>query len=129
MLRKVKITDPGDTEFLEGQEVDKGIFREENEKIIKKKGKPATSSPILLGISKASLATESFFSAASFQETTRVLTDAAASGKTDKLQGLKENIIIGRLIPAGTGSLVYRKIKLEEEAVKGVSETEEKPLS
>ena len=129
MLRRVRIEEPNDTEFLVGQEIDRNIFKEENEKILKKKGKPATAKPILLGITKASLSTESFFAAASFQETTRVLTEAATSGKVDTLQGLKENIIIGRLIPAGTGSLIYRKIKLEEEAVKSASNTEEKPLS
>jgi len=125
MLRRVRIEEPNDTEFLVGQEIDKNIFKEENEKILKKKCKPATAKPILLGITKASLSTESFFAAASFQETTRVLTEAATSGKVDTLQGLKENIIIGRLIPAGTGSLIYRKIRLEE-AAKDVSNKEEK---
>jgi len=118
MLRRVRIEEPGDTEFLVGQETDRNTFKEENEKILKKKGKPATAKPILLGITKASLSTESFFAAASFQETTRVLTDAATSGKIDYLKGLKENIIIGRLIPAGTGSSAYKGIVLENESEK-----------
>jgi DNA-directed RNA polymerase subunit beta' len=113
MLRKVRIEDPGNTSFLVGQEVDKFMFREENAMVIKKKGKPATARPLLLGVTKASLSTESFFAAASFQETTRVLTEAATVGKTDVLKGLKENIIIGRLIPAGTG--IYRNIEISSE--------------
>jgi len=103
MLKKVKIEDSGDTEFLVGQHVDKVKFHEENQRALKKKGKPASATPLLLGITKASLSTESFISAASFQETTRVLTDAAVSGKKDFLLGLKENVIMGHLIPAGTG--------------------------
>src|SRR5438067_375694 len=99
MLQKVKTVDPGDTEFLEGEHVDKLTFREINERAVKKEGKPATSEPLLLGITKASLTTQSFISAASFQETTRVLTDAAIRGARDDLLGLKENIIIGHLIP------------------------------
>ena len=110
MLRKVRIEDPGDTIFLNGQQVDKVIYIEENRKVVKKKGKAASATPILLGITKASLNTESFISAASFQETTRVLTEAAASGKTDMLRGLKENIIMGHLIPAGTGLQEHRDI-------------------
>ncbi len=112
MLRKVKIEDPGDTSFLMGQQIDKGIYQDENTRIVKKKGKPATATPTLLGITKASLNTESFISAASFQETTRVLTEAAASGKTDMLRGLKENIIMGHLIPAGTGFSAHRNITM-----------------
>src|SRR3990167_10636491 len=103
MLRKVKIEDTGDTDFLKGVLVDKSKFQEENERVLEKKKKPASATPILLGITKASLNTESFISAASFQETTRVLTEAAVEGKRDWLRGLKENVIIGRLIPAGTG--------------------------
>ena len=103
MLQKVRIMDPGDTEFLEGEHVDQQEFRDENERAKKKKTKPATAEPLLLGITKASLTTQSFISAASFQETTRVLTDAAIRGAKDDLLGLKENIIIGHLIPAGTG--------------------------
>lgn len=115
MLKRIRIEDAGDTEFLSGQEVDRITFKEENAKILKKKGKPAIAKPILLGITKASLGTESFFSAASFQETTRVLTEAATAGKIDNLLGLKENVIIGRLIPAGTGFPLYKDIKLKEE--------------
>src|SRR5438094_406196 len=113
MLQKVKVVDPGDTEFLEGEHVDKLTFREINERAVKKDGKPATSEPLLLGITKASLTTQSFISAASFQETTRVLTDAAIRGARDDLLGLKENIIIGHLIPAGTGIYRYHEIEIE----------------
>ncbi|HEY9382656.1 MAG TPA: DNA-directed RNA polymerase subunit beta' [Gemmatimonadales bacterium] len=111
MLQKVRVTDPGDTSFLEAEAVDKLSFREENERILKRKGKPSISEPLLLGVTKASLTTQSFISAASFQETTRVLTDAAIRGAKDDLRGLKENIIIGHLIPAGTGH--YRYVDLE----------------
>ena len=114
MLKKVKIVDSGDTNFLPGESVDKWDFREENEKMLKKGSKPATASPLLLGITKASLSTKSFISAASFQETTRVLTDAASSGKVDDLRGLKENVIVGHLIPAGTGLKRYRKVEVEK---------------
>ncbi|MCD6229126.1 MAG: DNA-directed RNA polymerase subunit beta' [Candidatus Omnitrophica bacterium] len=114
MLKKVRILDPGDTSFLPGEAVDKWDFRKENEKIIKKGGKPATASPLLLGITKASLSTKSFISAASFQETTRVLAEAAASGKVDELKGLKENVIVGHLIPAGTGLKIHREIEVEK---------------
>ncbi|HWP38649.1 MAG TPA: DNA-directed RNA polymerase subunit beta' [Gemmatimonadales bacterium] len=113
MLQKVRVLEPGDTDFLEGESVDKLIFRERNERVIKKGGKPATSEPLLLGITKASLTTQSFVSAASFQETTRVLTDAAIRGAKDDLLGLKENIIIGHLIPAGTGTYRYSEIEIE----------------
>ncbi len=113
MLQKVRVVDPGDTVFLEGEHVDKLTFREVNERIVKKGGKPATSEPLLLGITKASLTTQSFISAASFQETTRVLTDAAIRGARDDLLGLKENIIIGHLIPAGTGIYRYHEIEIE----------------
>src|SRR6266545_2449224 len=113
MLQKVKIVEPGDTEFLEGENVDKLTFREVNERAVKKGGKPATSEPLLLGITKSSLTTQSFISAASFQETTRVLTDAAIRGAKDDLLGLKENIIIGHLIPAGTGIYRYHDIEIE----------------
>ena len=114
MLKKVKIVESGDSEFLPGEGVDKWDFRRENEKIIKKGGKPASASPFLLGITKASLNTKSFISAASFQETTRILADAAFAGKVDKLQGLKENVIVGHLIPAGTGLKRYRKVEVEK---------------
>ncbi len=108
MLRRVKIKEVGDTDFLIGEEVEKMAFEEANEKILAEGGKPAIADPLLLGITKASLTTESFISAASFQETTRVLTDASVSGKVDYLRGLKENVIMGRLIPAGTGFRGYR---------------------
>jgi len=115
MLQKVKVMDPGDTNFLEGEEVDKIRFNRENEKVISEGGDPATCQPILLGITRASLRTDSFISAASFQETTRVLTEAAVQGKIDHLRGLKENVIIGRLIPAGTGTTLYRGVSYAEE--------------
>ena len=103
MMRWVKVEDPGDTEFLLDEQVDKFRFREENDRITKEGGKAATGRPLLLGITKASLSTDSFISAASFQETTRVLTEASIKGAVDHLRGLKENVIVGRLIPAGTG--------------------------
>jgi len=108
-MKKVKIEDSGDSHFLVGEQIDKRVFEEENNKILKKKGKPAQAQPILLGITKASLSTDSFISAASFQETTRVLTEAAINGARDDLKGLKENIIMGRLIPAGTGTDMYKE--------------------
>src|SRR5213595_1047843 len=113
MLQKVKVVEPGDTEFLEGENVDKLVFSDVNERAVKKGGKPSTREPLLLGITKASLTTQSFISAASFQETTRVLTDAAIRGAKDDLLGLKENIIIGHLIPAGTGIYRYHEIEIE----------------
>jgi DNA-directed RNA polymerase subunit beta' len=112
MMRWVKVEDVGDTVFLLEEQVDKFRFREENDQIIKNGGRPATGRPLLLGITKASLSTDSFISAASFQETTRVLTEAAVAGKVDYLRGLKENVIMGRLIPAGTGFEFYRNINL-----------------
>lgn len=112
MLKKVKIEESGDTDFLVGQQVDKILFKKANEAVLKKKGKPASATPLLLGITKVSLSTESFISAASFQETTRVLTDAATSGKVDFLRGLKENVIVGHLIPAGTGFKEYKNIEM-----------------
>src|SRR5690348_15835073 len=113
MLQKVRILEPGDTEFLEGEHVDKQVFREINDRAKKKKESPSTAEPLLLGITKASLTTQSFISAASFQETTRVLTDAAIRGARDDLLGLKENIIIGHLIPAGTGQYRYSEVEIE----------------
>ncbi len=113
MLQKVKIVEPGDTEFLEGENVDKQTFSDAKDRVVKKGGKPPTNEPLLLGITKASLTTQSFISAASFQETTRVLTDAAIRGAKDDLLGLKENIIIGHLIPAGTGIYRYHDIEIE----------------
>ena len=115
MLRKVRIEEPGDTEFLVGSHIDKLRFAEENKKMAKNGKAPAQATPILLGITKASLTTESFISAASFQETTRVLTEAASAGKRDMLLGLKENVIMGHLIPAGTGFKIHQKIDLERE--------------
>ena len=108
MLRKVRVEEPGDTDFLSGSQVDRFIFAEENEKVMAKGGALAVAKPVLLGITRAALTTESFISAASFQETTRVLTEAAINGKVDHLLGLKENVIVGRLIPAGTGLAHYR---------------------
>ena len=113
MLQKVRVTDPGDTDFLEGETWIKLTFRDENERIVKRKSEPAQAEPVLLGITKASLTTQSFISAASFQETTRVLTDAAIRGAKDDLLGLKENIIIGHLIPAGTGIYRYAEIDIQ----------------
>lgn len=113
MLRKVKVEDPGDTDLLPGGLIDVFDFEDENVRAIEAGGEPATARPILLGITKASLATDSFLSAASFQETTRVLTEAAIKGKVDPLLGLKENVIIGKLIPAGTGMSRYRNIRIE----------------
>ena len=115
MLQKVRVEEVGDTTFLEGEQVDRQKFMLENDRVIAEGGEPATFEPLLLGITKASLSTESFISAASFQETTRVLTEAAVAGKTDMLQGLKENVIIGQLIPAGTGVERYRRIQIETE--------------
>jgi DNA-directed RNA polymerase subunit beta' len=108
----VKIEDVGDTEFLIDEQVDKFRFLEENERVIGQGGRPATAQPLLLGITKASLSTDSFISAASFQETTRVLTEASISGKIDYLRGLKENVTMGRLIPAGTGFEWYRNVRI-----------------
>ncbi len=115
MLRWVKIEDVGDTTFLLEQQIDKFRFREENERTIAKGGRPAIAHPLLLGITKASLSTDSFISAASFQETTRVLTEASINGAIDGLRGLKENVIVGRLIPAGTGMEYYRNVQLSPE--------------
>jgi DNA-directed RNA polymerase subunit beta' len=112
MLRRVRIEEVGDTEFVVGELVDKFVFQEENERVIAQGKRPATAKPVLLGITKASLSTDSFISAASFQETTRVLTEAAISGKTDELRGLKENVIVGRLIPAGTGLGTYTRVEV-----------------
>ncbi|PIR17310.1 MAG: DNA-directed RNA polymerase subunit beta' [Deltaproteobacteria bacterium CG11_big_fil_rev_8_21_14_0_20_49_13] len=117
MLRNVRIIDAGDTLFLVDEQVDKSSFDEANEAIKKKGGKPAVAETILLGITKAALSTDSFISAASFQETTKVLTEAASVGRVDYLRGLKENVIMGRPIPAGTGLRRYRDVKIEAEEV------------
>ena len=113
MLRKVRITDPGDTDFFWGEQIERKSFMIENDRIIDAGGKPAEGEPILLGITKASIETESFISAASFQETTRVLTDASTLGKIDNLTGFKENVIMGHLIPAGTGLPLYRNLRID----------------
>ena len=114
MLRKVRVEDAGDTNMLPGSMVDIFHFEKENERTIMAGGRPAVAKRILLGITKAALATESFLSAASFQETTRVLTEAAIKGKEDHLVGLKENVIIGKIIPAGTGMPRYRDVEVKE---------------
>ncbi len=113
MLRKVRVTEPGDTTFLWGEQIDKIHFEEENQRVEKMGGKPAEAQPVLLGITKASLETESFLSAASFQDTTRVLTEAATMGRMDVLRGFKENVIMGHIIPAGTGFNCHRNLKLQ----------------
>jgi DNA-directed RNA polymerase subunit beta' len=115
MMRWIKVEDVGDTDFLVDEQVDKFRFQEENNRVKAEDGKPASGRPLLLGITKASLSTDSFISAASFQETTRVLTEASISGKVDYLRGLKENVIMGRLIPAGTGLEYYRNVELLSE--------------
>jgi DNA-directed RNA polymerase subunit beta' len=125
MMRWVKVEDVGDTTFLLEQQVDKFRFREENERAISNGGRPATGRPLLLGITKASLSTESFISAASFQETTRVLTEASIQGAVDHLRGLKENVIVGRLIPAGTGMEYYRNVKLSPELEQAAQKVQE----
>lgn len=116
MLKRVKIKDPGDTTMLVGEAVEKNVFFEENEKVVSEGGTPAAAEPLLLGITRASLSTRSWLSAASFQETTKVLTEASCEGRKDDLRGLKENVIVGRLIPAGTGLPMYRDIGIETEA-------------
>ncbi|MGA9506627.1 MAG: DNA-directed RNA polymerase subunit beta', partial [Terriglobales bacterium] len=125
MMRWVKVEDVGDTQFLLEQQVDKFRFHEENERAIAQGGKPATGRPLLLGITKASLSTDSFISAASFQETTRVLTEASIQGAVDHLRGLKENVIVGRLIPAGTGMEYYRNVRLSPEMEEAASKVQE----
>lgn len=117
MLRKVEIISVGDTNFIQGQQVDKYRFHEENERVISEGGQPANARSLLLGITKASLSIDSFISAASFQETTKVLTNAAIAGSRDVLHGLKENVIIGHLIPAGTGMKRYRNLRVKESAI------------
>jgi DNA-directed RNA polymerase subunit beta' len=113
MMRRVKVLTVGDTDFITEEQVDRINFEEANKAVIEKGGKPATAEPLILGITKASLSTDSFISAASFQETTKVLTDASVSGKIDSLRGLKENVIMGRLIPAGTGLRAYDDVAVE----------------
>ncbi|MBX3746932.1 MAG: DNA-directed RNA polymerase subunit beta' [Verrucomicrobiae bacterium] len=136
MLKKVRITEPGDTTFLWGEQIDKIAFEDENNRVEKMGGKPAEAVPVLLGVTKASLETESFLSAASFQDTTRVLTDAATMGKFDYLRGFKENVIMGHIIPAGTGYLDHRNVKVKplvevdpEEALPGLPLIDDEPLA
>jgi DNA-directed RNA polymerase subunit beta' len=128
MLRWVKVEEVGDTEFLVDEQVDKFVFQEENEKVIRKSGKPAKARPLLLGITKSALSTDSFIAAASFQETTRVLTEASLYGKVDYLRRLKENIIMGRLIPAGTGYRYYHDVELKEPEGKAEEQEIEAPV-
>ncbi len=127
MMRFVKVVDPGDTDFLLDQQVPRYIFKKENERVMAAGGEAATAKSLLLGITKASLATESFISAASFQETTRVLTEAAVAGKVDNLHGLKENVIVGRLIPAGTGTPRYRRTIIDPVPEDEMEVPEEEP--
>jgi len=122
MLRRVRIKDSGDTRFLNDEQVEKQVFETENDKILQSGGRPAVAEPLLLGITKASLSTESFISGASFQETTKVLTEAAVSSKVDYLRGLKENVIMGRLVPAGTGLPNYRFLNVEIDDAGSVDE-------
>ena len=119
MLKRVRIREVGDTHFLVDDQVEKYVFEEENERVLREGGKPAVAEPLFLGITKASLITDSFISAASFQETTKVLTQAAVAGKVDYLRGLKENVIMGRLIPAGTGLPKYKAHELWVEGYTG----------
>jgi DNA-directed RNA polymerase subunit beta' len=128
MLRKVTAIEPGDSEFLPGQLVDERHFARTNEAIVANGGEAATARPVLMGITKASLATESWLSAASFQETTRVLTEAAINGKSDPLLGLKENVIIGKLIPAGTGMSRYRSIRVQTTGEGAISDDEARAM-
>jgi len=122
MMRKVRVNNPGDTQFLPGSVVDKFIFRRENERVRAAKGKTATASPVLMGITKAALQSESFISSASFQETPKVLTEAALAGRVDRLRGLKENVILGNLIPAGTGFPGHLLAVVEKKALPGTAE-------
>ena len=123
MLKRVRIVQPGDTVFLPDEHIEKAVFERENERVIARGGQPAVAEPLLLGITKASLSTDSFISASSFQETTKVLTEAAISGKLDELRGLKENVIMGRLLPAGTGLGAYKRLHMVVEDI-GIDEDE-----
>jgi len=130
MLRRVRVIDVGDTDFLVGEHVEKVVFESTNARMLEEGKQPALAEPLLLGITKASLSTESFISAASFQETTKVLTEASMWGKVDQLRGLKENVIMGRLIPAGTGMASYRQIGIQVDAPEELMEgPEEEPLA
>ncbi|MGH6882232.1 MAG: DNA-directed RNA polymerase subunit beta', partial [Hypericibacter sp.] len=127
MLQKVEITEPGDTTFLVGEQIDRSEFEIANNKTERENGRPAKCMPVLQGITKASLQTNSFISAASFQETTRVLTEAAVSGRIDQLTGLKENVIVGRLIPAGTGAVMNRLRQLAADRDKVLTAAQAQP--
>jgi DNA-directed RNA polymerase subunit beta' len=120
MLRRVRVKDPGSTSFLMDEQVEKIVFERENERVLARGGQPAIAEALLLGITKASLSTESFISASSFQETTKVLTEAAIQGKLDELRGLKENVIMGRLLPAGTGLGAYKRLEMMVEDGRGM---------
>ena len=122
MLRKIEVMSVGDTRFIYGQQVDKYQFHAENKRVTAEGGQPAIARPMFQGITKAALNIDSFISAASFQETTKVLTNAAIAGKTDELRGLKENVIIGHLIPAGTGMPQYRSVKLFDKNMSDLDE-------
>jgi DNA-directed RNA polymerase subunit beta' len=126
MLRRVKIVDPGDTRFIQGEQLERAEVLDENDRMLAEDKKPATYDYMLLGITKASLSTDSFISAASFQETTRVLTEAAIMGKRDELRGLKENVIVGRLIPGGTGLAFHNARK--RQAIAETVVVEEAPV-
>ena len=128
MLRRVRIRDVGDTNFLIDEQVEKYLFEQENQRVIAQGKRPAAAEPLLLGITKASLATESFISASSFQETTKVLTEAAVSGRVDDLRGLKENVIMGRLIPAGTGLGAYKRLDVITEDAEAADDEAAPPL-
>jgi DNA-directed RNA polymerase subunit beta' len=129
MMRKVQVEDPGDSDFLPGAVADKFRFREANQQLRKERKKPATASPLLLGITKASLQSDSFISAASFQDTTRVLTEASTLGRIDYLRGFKENVIMGHLIPAGTGFHTTRNLGVVENAIADeIEESDDSPL-
>ena len=128
MMKKVEIVSVGDTDFIFGQQVDRHRFRDENRKVIEEGGQPAVAQPMLLGITRASLNIDSFISAASFQETTRVLTNSAIAGAADSLRGLKENVIIGNQVPAGTGSRSYHNVKLFDENMENLDVTVQRIL-
>jgi DNA-directed RNA polymerase subunit beta' len=128
MLRRVAVSEPGDSEFLPGEKVDTRVYAETNRSLVEGGKQPAEGRPELMGITKASLATDSWLSAASFQETTRVLTEAAIEGRSDQLLGLKENVIIGKLIPAGTGMSRYRSIRVTTPGDGGISDDEAREM-
>jgi DNA-directed RNA polymerase subunit beta' len=128
MLRRIRVKDVGDTDFLVDEQVDRFTFEEENERVLREGKRPAIGEPMLLGITKGALSSESFISASSFQETTKVLTEAAIHGKVDNLSGLKENVIMGRLIPAGTGRGEYKRLSIEVD-LPDLEETEEEDVS